>query len=149
MANPPDRRNKPPKKTKDPARPTRAKAAREALPPIAPALADLLNPAINRGEAGVGSQTGLSAPPSGLQPPPDNSRDRRADFAAAHRARASTPDGLSERPQAGYVGKSPLAGRKTPVGPGEIDPDLARALGWRSDTRNSCGSAARARPNGI
>jgi excinuclease ABC subunit B len=129
MANPPNRRSKPPKKTKDPARPTRAKAAREALPPIAPALADLLNPAINRGEAGVGSQTGLSAPPSGLQPPPDNSRDRRADFAAAHRARASTPDGLSERPQAGYVGKSPLAGRKTPVGPGEIDPDLAGALG--------------------
>jgi excinuclease ABC subunit B len=64
-----------------------------------------------------------------LQPPPDNSRDRRADFAAAHRARASTPGGLSERPQAGYVGKSPLVGRKTPVGPGEIDPDLARALG--------------------
>src|SRR5216684_2132973 len=94
MANPPDRRHKPPKKTKDPARPTRAKAAREALPPIAPALADLLNPAINRGEAGVGSQTGLSA-----------------------------------RPQAGYVGKSPLHGGKTPVGPGEIDPDLARALG--------------------
>jgi excinuclease ABC subunit B len=129
MANPPDRRNKPPKKTKDPARPTRAKAAREALPPIAPALADLLNPAINRGEAGVGSQTGLSAPPSGLQPPPDNSRDRRADFAAAHRARASTPDGLGERPQAGYVGKSPRHSLKTPAGPGEIDPDLARALG--------------------
>src|SRR3989441_7202358 len=116
MANPPDRRNKPPKKTKDPARPTRAKAAREALPEIAPALADLLNPAINRGEAGVGSQTGLPPPyPSPragegregarLQPPPDNSRDRRADFAAAHRARASTPDGLSERPQASYVGK--------------------------------------------
>jgi excinuclease ABC subunit B len=139
MANPPDRRSKPPKKTKDPARPTRAKAAREPLPPIAPALADLLNPAINRGEAGVGSQTGLAPPypppragegrEGGLQPPPDNSRDRRADFAAAHRARASTPDGLSERPQAGYVGKSPLAGRKTPAGPGEIDPDLARALG--------------------
>src|SRR5262245_37876853 len=108
MANPPYRQNKPPKKPKDPARPTRAKAAREALPPIAPALADLLNPAINRGEAGVGSQTGLDVPPSGLQPPPDNSRDRRADFAAAHRARASTSDGPSERPQAGYVGKSPL-----------------------------------------
>jgi excinuclease ABC subunit B len=140
MANPPDRRNKPPKKTKDPARPTRAKAAREALPPIAPALADLLNPAINRGEAGVGSQTGLPPPypppragegreGGRLQPPPDNSRDRRADFAAAHRARASTPEGLGERPQAGYVGKSPLPGRKTPTGPGEIDPDLARALG--------------------
>src|SRR5215467_15898008 len=129
MANPPEPRNKPPKKAKDPARPTRAKAAREALPEIAPALADLLNPAINRGEAGVGSQTGLKAPPSGLQPPPDNSRDRRADFAAAHRARASTPEGPSERPQAGYVGKSPLRDGKTPVGPGEIDPDLARALG--------------------
>src|SRR5579863_10366099 len=111
MANPPDRPDKPPKKPRDPARPTRAKAAREALPPIAPALADLLNPAINRGEAGVGSQTGLDEPArlSGLQPPADNSRDRRADFAAAHRARASTPDGFKERPQAGYVGKSPDA----------------------------------------
>src|SRR5260370_9626584 len=129
MENPPDRRNNPPKKTKDPARPTRAKAAREALPPIAPALADLLNPAINRGEAGVGSQTGLSAPPSGLQPPPDNSRDRRADFAAAHRPPPPTPDGPGERPQAGYVGKSPLAGRNAPTGPGEINPDLAAARG--------------------
>jgi excinuclease ABC subunit B len=99
------------------------------LPQIARELADLLNPAINRGEAGVGSQTGLKSPPSGLQPPPDNSRDRRADFAAAHRARASTADGLSEPPQAGYVGKSPVQGRQTPIGPGEIDPDLARALG--------------------
>src|SRR5262252_2878133 len=98
MANPPDRPSKPPKKARDPARPTRAKAAREVLPPIAPALADLLNPAINRGEAGVGSQTGLDALSSGLQPPPDNSRDRRADLAAAHRARASTPEGLNERP---------------------------------------------------
>src|SRR5713226_1636660 len=120
MANPPDRRHKPPKKTKDPARPTRAKAAREALPPIAPALADLLNPAINRGEAGVGSQTGRSAPPSGLRPPADNSRDRRADFAAAHQARASTPKGFAERPQAGYSGYP---------GSGEIDPDIAKALG--------------------
>jgi excinuclease ABC subunit B len=139
MANPPDDRpGKPPKKTsrqpakphKDPARPTRAKAAREELPPIAPALADLLNPAINRGEAGVGSQTGLDVPPSGLQPPPDNSRDRRADSAAAHRARASTSgktaEGLGERPQTGYVAKSPA---KPPAGPCEIDPDLARAFG--------------------
>ncbi len=129
MANPPDRRDKPSKKTRDPARPTRAKAAREALPQIAPELADLLNPAINRGEAGVGSQTGLKAPPSGLQPPPDNSRDRRADFAAAHRARASTSDGLSEPPQAGGLEKSPVHGRNTPVGPGEIDPDVATAPG--------------------
>src|SRR5215467_3256928 len=68
MANPPDPSGKPPKKRKDPARPTRAKAAREALPPIAPALADLLNPAINRGEAGVGSQTGLPPPNPPLSP---------------------------------------------------------------------------------
>ena len=121
MTNPPDEPAKPPRKRKDPARPTRAKAAREALPPIAPALADLLNPAINRGEAGVGSQTGL-------KPPPDNSRDRRADFAAAHKARASTPEGFSERPQSGYVARSPLR-----PGPGEIDPDLARALGLTDD----------------
>jgi excinuclease ABC subunit B len=138
MANPTDHPKKPPKKPKDPARPTRAKAAREALPPIAPALADLLNPAINRGEAGVGSQTGLNAPPSpsGLQPPASNSRDRRADFSAAHQARASTPTGFKERPQAGYVsgyvGKSPdVTG--LPIGPGEIDPDLAKALGIADD----------------
>src|SRR5262244_3527033 len=117
MANPPDRRNKPPKKTKDPARPTRAKAAREALPEIAPALADLLNPAINRGEAGVGSQTGL-------RPPADNSRDRRADFSAAHRARKSTPTGFGEAPQSPYRDNAELR---------EASPELARILGIESD----------------
>ena len=75
---------KPPKKPKDPARPTRAKAARPASPATPDALADLLNPAINKGTAGLGSGTGL-------QPPPDNSLDRRADFSAAHKARKSTP----------------------------------------------------------
>jgi excinuclease ABC subunit B len=132
MASPPDKPDRP-KKAKDPARPTRAKAARPELPPIAPALADLLNPAINRGEAGVGSQTGQrdpkSAPqPSALQPPADNSRDRRNDFAEAHRARASTPGGFKERPQSGYVAKAPLG-----HGPGEIDPDFAKALGLVDD----------------
>src|SRR5882724_6309430 len=48
------------KKGKDPARPTRAKAAREPLAPIAPALEKLLNPGIAKGTAGVGSQTGPS-----------------------------------------------------------------------------------------
>src|SRR6516165_5435777 len=63
----------------------KSKALRPDVQPIAPALAELLNPAINRGESGIGSSTGL-------QPPPDNSRDRRAGGeAAAHRARASTP----------------------------------------------------------
>ena len=57
---------------------------RPDVQPIGPALAELLNPAINRGEGGIGSGTGL-------QPPPDNSWDRRSGGeAAAHRARAST-----------------------------------------------------------
>src|SRR5947208_1089806 len=98
---------------KDPARPTRAKAARPEQPPTEPALADLLNPGIGQGTAGPGSQTGL-------KPPPDNSFDRRADFAAAHRARKSTTQDLGEAPQAPYRGAERL---------GELDPDLAKALG--------------------
>src|SRR5258707_633643 len=61
-----------------------SKASKPDVQPIGPALAELLNPAINRGESGLGSGTGL-------QPPPDNSWDRRAGGeAAAHRARKST-----------------------------------------------------------
>jgi excinuclease ABC subunit B len=108
---------------KDPAQPTRAKAARPDLPPIEPALAKLLNPAIERGEAGPGSQTGL-------KPPPDNSFDRRRDFSDAHRARKSTQEGFGEAPQGGYVGKTP-SGEK-PM-PGELDPDLARVWGIDTD----------------
>ncbi len=100
---------------KDPAKPTRAKAARPEMPTLDDSLADLLNPAIGQGTAGLGSQTGL-------QQPPDNSWDRRADFANAHRARASVARGFGETPQQSYIGK-------TPVAPGELDPDLAKALG--------------------
>src|SRR5215831_11334277 len=123
MAKSPDESKKP-KKAKDPARPTRAKAARPELPPIAPALADLLNPAINRGEAGVGSQTGL-------RPPPDNSRDRRADFAAAHRARKSTPSGFGEVPQSPYRDNAELR---------EASPELARILGIEGDDDGTTGT---------
>jgi excinuclease ABC subunit B len=104
---------------KDPAKPTRAKASRPDSSPLDPTLADLLNPAIGQGTAGLGSQTGL-------QPPPDNSWDRRADFANAHKARKSTQQGnapgqgLGERPQTGYVAKGPV----------ELDPELADALGY-------------------
>jgi excinuclease ABC subunit B len=177
MAKGPGRLRDPAKHSKkDPAKPTRAKAARPDAAPLDPALADLLNPAIGQGRAGVGSQTGIehderspptsprrgevgrqsdseggrvrgieppgnppSPGPSGrplptgerqtdrssgdrIQPAPDNSFDRRADFANAHRARASVARGFGEAPQQGYVGK-------TPVPPGELDPDLARALG--------------------
>ena len=77
MAKNPDHPKKPGKIPK-------SKAHRPDVQPIGPALAELLNPAINRGESGLGSGTGL-------KPPPDNSWDRRAGGeAAAHRARAST-----------------------------------------------------------
>ena len=75
MAKKPDTHKKPGKTPK-------SKAHRPDVQPSGPALAELLNPAINRGDAGMGSGTGL-------QPPPDNSWDRRASGeAAAHRARA-------------------------------------------------------------
>jgi excinuclease ABC subunit B len=124
MAKPPDKPPEPRKRDparhskKDPAKPTRAKASRPDLPPIAPALAELLNPAIGQGTAGPGSQTGL-------RPPADNSFDRRADFAAAHRARKSTPQGFNEAAQSGYAAKG-----TEPLG---MDSELAQALGFGAD----------------
>jgi excinuclease ABC subunit B len=130
MPKPPDKPSQKPARDpakhskKDPAKPTRAKAARPDLPPIEPALAQLLNPGIGQGTAGPGSQTGL-------KPPPDNSFDRRADFSAAHRARKSTQksmEELGEAPQAGYVAKGAV---------GPLDPDLAKALGIDGDEDES------------
>ena len=99
----------------------KSKAHRPDVQPIGPALAELLNPAINRGDAGMGSGTGL-------QPPPDNSWDRRAGGeAAAHRARASTKgtsDEVAKRDTSGRrvawrapTQPSPASGRglKTPA----------------------------------
>jgi excinuclease ABC subunit B len=115
MAKSPDSR-----KGKDPARPTRAKAAREPLAPIAPALEKLLNPGIAKGTAGVGSGTGL-------QPPPDNSFDRRADFSAAHTARKSTRDHAASPPSPAGGGSATEGGRggvsssaQTSPPPGEL-----------------------------
>jgi excinuclease ABC subunit B len=122
---------------KDPAKPTRAKASRPEMPALDPSLAEILNPAIGRGRAGLGAQTGSPASPeekSGLKPPPDNSWDRRADFARAHRARASVAQGFGEALQQGYVGK-------TPVSPGELDPDLACALGIEESDEDFAPSA--------
>src|SRR5262249_36102171 len=136
---PPQRRDPAKHSKKDPAKPTRAKAARPDTPSLDQSLADLLNPGIGQGRAGIGAQTGIqsnkqSTPTpdpsqegsrqrqSGLQPPADNSWDRRADFSEAHRARASVARGFNEPPQQRYVGR-------VPVSPGELDPDLARALG--------------------
>src|SRR3974390_1047287 len=93
---------KKPDTPKKPGRTPKSKAHRPDVQPIGPALAELLNPAINRGESGVGSGTGL-------QPPPDNSWDRRSGGeAAAHRARAST------RGKSDEVGKRDASGAAEP-----------------------------------
>lgn len=131
---------------KDPARPTRAKAARPDTPAMEPTLADLLNPAIGQGTAGVGAQTGLEPKPeaSGRKPPPDNSYDRRADFSAAHRARKSTK-GFDEAPQSDYVGKVP---NQPPNQPVAINTKLAEALGYRMPGDSEDDEAAAA-PSGV
>jgi len=82
MAKNPDNPKKPVKTPKSKA--PNSKASRPDVQPIGPALAELLNPAINRGESGIGSSTGL-------QPPPDNSWDRRSGGEAAARARVAGP----------------------------------------------------------
>src|SRR5260370_24153833 len=195
MAKGPDRppapqaRNPAKHSKKDPAKPTRAKAARPVTPALDPSLAELLNPGIAQGRAGIGAQTGNTSPqrgeqrrrtdavlgeknadakasavrakrdrvrgieaedrpPSpghsgrplppgerphearGLQQPPDNSWDPRADLAPAHRARASVARGFGAPPQQSYVGR-------TPVSPGELDPDLARSLGIEEEEASS------------
>ena len=103
-----------------------SKAHRPDVQPIGPALAELLNPAINRGDAGLGSGTGL-------QPPPDNSWDRRAGGeAAAHRARASTR-GTSEDVAKRDASPASTKRRKPITAPSAtiptLDPELARQLG--------------------
>jgi len=157
MAKKPDSQ----KPKKDPARPTRAKAAREPLAPIAPALEQLLNPGIAKGTAGVGSQTGLTGsakpaprsgrlpgaaakeaePKTGLRPPADNSWDRREDFSAAHRARKSTREGAQTSPPPsplqgevrGEFGEVSQAKYTSDEELIEASPELARALGLDGD----------------
>ena len=130
---------KTPDRSKKPGRAPKSKAHRPDVKPIGPALAELLNPAINRGDAGLGSGTGL-------QPPPDNSRDRRSGGEAAiHRARASTQNlppapltaegkggdapaekaaGFDEAPQAIYGTSATIP---------TLDPELAKQLGYDVD----------------
>jgi excinuclease ABC subunit B len=142
MAKNPDNLKKPGKSPK-------SKAHRPDVKPIGPALAELLNPAINRGDAGMGSGTGL-------QPPPDNSWDRRTGGeAAAHRARASTRGkseaaakrdaAISPPPSGGEGSGVGRAASREEIGSGfeeapqanygtsatipTLDPELARQLG--------------------
>ena len=123
MAKNPDNSKQPGKTPKSKA--PSSKASRPDVQPIGPALAELLNPAINRGNAGMGSGTGL-------QPPPDNSWDRRAGGeAAAHRARASTrgtSDDVAKRDAQGFE-EAPQANYGTSATIPTLDPELARQLG--------------------
>ena len=130
---------------KKPGKAPKSKAHRPDVQPIGPALAELLNPAINRGDAGMGSGTGL-------RPPPDNSKDRRSGGeAAAHRARASTRDsgddvakrdvlpsaakqGFDEAPQANYGTSATIP---------TLDPELAKQFGFTTEEEDL---AALARP---
>lgn len=114
----------PPKKpTKDPARATRAKAARPDDAQTPDELAALLNPGIARGTAGMGSGTNI-------QPPPETSWERRKGFSAEHTARRSTqglekPAGFDEAPQADFTA-SPITG---------LDPALADELGLSDELK--------------
>src|ERR1700720_1158403 len=102
-----------PDNPKKPGKTPKSKAHRPDVQPIGPALAELLNPAINRGDAGMGSGTGL-------QPPPENSWDRRArGQAGAHRARGPTK-GWEAPPKANYGTSATIP---------TLDPELARQLG--------------------
>ena len=90
-----------PDNPKKPSKTPKSKAHRPDVQPIGPALAELLNPAINRGDAGMGSGTGL-------RPPPDNSEDRRSGGEAAlHRARASTRGSSDDVAKRDAVSSSP------------------------------------------
>src|SRR3954453_22943321 len=129
---------KSPDKTKSQNRPVKtpkSKAHRPDVQPIGPALAELLNPAINRGDAGMGSGTGL-------QPPPDNSRDRRSGGEAAiHRARKSTPKnfpddaarGLGEAPQSEFAAPNYGTAATIPT----LDPELAKQLGFMTEEEDA------------
>jgi excinuclease ABC subunit B len=135
-----------PQNPKKPGKTPKSKAHRPDVQPIGPALAELLNPAINRGDAGMGSGTGL-------QPPPDNSKDRRSGGEAAiHRARKSTPKNF---PEAGSASPMPL--RQNPQPPGArqgfeeapqanygtaatiptLDPELAKQLGFTTEEEDA------------
>src|SRR6476646_10786268 len=119
----------------------KSRASRPEVQPIGPALAELLNPAINRGESGMGSGTGL-------QPPPDNSWDRRAGGeAAAHRARKSTPKNFvgdaGPRSTPLRSNPQPIGARSSPSPQGGGEKDRA------ASARESERASSHAKPQGF
>jgi excinuclease ABC subunit B len=159
MAKKPDSPKKPAKSIKTPA--AKPGAGRPDVKPIGPALAELLNPAINRGDAGMGSGTGL-------QPPPSNSFERRSGGeAAVHRARKSTPkkfegdEGMRPTPLQPFpqpvvapyaprlseqkgLEEAPQANYNTSASIPTLDPELAKQLGFTTEEEDA--EALTARP---
>ncbi|UFS74141.1 excinuclease ABC subunit UvrB [Tardiphaga sp. 37S4] len=159
MAKKPDSPKKPTKSIKTPA--AKPGAGRPDVKPIGPALAELLNPAINRGDAGMGSGTGL-------QPPPSNSFERRSGGeAAVHRARKSTPkkfegdEGMRPTPLQPFpqpvvapyaprlseqkgLEEAPQANYNTSASIPTLDPELAKQLGFTTEEEDA--EALTARP---
>ena len=129
--NPPTSRRIRPKKPKDYARPTRAKAHRPDAPAHDPALDDLLNPGIGRGRAGMGSGTGPAAAagqflrPARRSPPRNTPRARR-------RPRASR---RSRKAAMSRARRSRAARQRARSGAGE---------GTRARARRECRNAGRA-----
>jgi excinuclease ABC subunit B len=76
----PHRRDPAKHSKKDPAKPTRAKAARPDTPALDRSLADLLNPGIGQGRAGIGAQTGRAAKRNDLPSPRGERKIERSEI---------------------------------------------------------------------
>jgi excinuclease ABC subunit B len=84
--------------------------------------------------SGALRRPGMTENKGGLQPPPDNSFERRADRRGEHTARKSVVKGFDEAPQRGYVARGPLLGPELSQSkPLDINAELRRALGYDSD----------------
>src|SRR6202041_2769857 len=114
MAKTPSSPKKPGDKTPKSKAPN-SKASRPDVQPIGPALAELLNPAINRGEAGVGSTTGARStkedPPPPPPPPPTPGGGERGGGGAP--PPAAKQDGSAWRP--GHGGSAGSADPRRPA----------------------------------
>ena len=88
MAKNPDAPKKPGKDRRNSKAPN-SKASRPEVQPIGPALAELLNPAINRGESGIGSVHRIAAAAGQFLGPPRRRRSRRASRAGVDAGHAA------------------------------------------------------------
>src|SRR6202000_3176791 len=124
---------KSPDNPKRPGKTPKSKAHRPDVQPIGPALAELLNPAINRGDAGTGSGTRLlRARAHRARAPP---RDRGEDVAMRDPGPAMPlrpnpqPPGARKSSELAGLDEAPQANYGTSATIPTLDPELARQLG--------------------